>query len=263
MQIRRLFLLYFSPTGHARRVARMLAGGLRASGLPIDEIDVTDKWDREEPREFGPGDLVFTAFPVYFGRLPLPLQTLDCWSGNGALAVPVAAYGNRAYEDALREAADRLRALGFTVPAAAAFATEHNQSRLICPGRPNDEDRPGIEAFARRVLEKVASADEDALCVELPGEGEYRPYGRMPAVPQPDEICRHCGRCVEVCPMDIIDPTTMTVREPDQCIGCRACTAACPDNARHYPAPVEARIAELMASIHEKNPEHKPTVVFL
>ena len=94
MQIRRLFLLYFSPTGHARRVARMLAGGLRASGLPIDEIDVTDKWDREEPREFDPGDLVFTAFPVYFGRLPLPLQTLDCWSGNGAFAVPVAAYGN-------------------------------------------------------------------------------------------------------------------------------------------------------------------------
>ena len=63
--------------------------------------------------------------------------------------------------------------------------------------------------------------------------------------------------------MDTIDPTTMTVREPDQCIGCRACTSACPDNARHDPAPVEARIAELMASIHEKNPEHKPTVVFL
>lgn len=262
MQISRIFLLYFSPTGHSRRVARMLTGGLRSSGLPIDEVDVTDKWDREEPREFGPGDLIFFAYPVYFGRLPLPLQTLDVWQGNGALAVPVAAYGNRAYEDALREAADRLRACGFKVPAAAAFSTEHNQSKLICPGHPNDEDRPGIEAFAHAVLERITAAESPAEAL-LPGEGNYRPYGKMPAVPQPDEICRHCGRCVEVCPMDIIDPISMVVNDPAGCIGCRACTAACPDNARHYPAPVEARIAELMAAIHEKNPAHKAPAVFL
>ena len=77
------------------------------------------------------------------------------------------------------------------------------------------------------------------------------------------EKCVGCNFCVEVCPLDIIDPISMVVNDPAGCIGCRACTAACPDNARHYPAPVEARIAELMAAIHEKNPAHKAPAVFL
>ncbi len=264
MQINRITIIYFSPTGRTRRVARMLPAGLKASGLPISECNITDKWTRERARTFGAGDLVFFAVPVYYGRVPLPLQTLENLTGEGAVAVPIAVYGNRAYDDALRELSDVLAKSGFVTAAAGAFAAEHNQYPALGAGRPDECDRAAIAAFAEAVLQKLAaSPSAEAARITLPGEGDYRPYGGLPVAPIPDEICRRCGRCVDACPVDIIDAMTMLATDPALCIGCRACTAACPDGARHYPAPVEARIAELMKGIAEKNMAPKSPVTFL
>jgi len=46
------------------------------------------------------------------------------------------------------------------------------------------------------------------------------------------ESCRHCGkaRCIEACPVDAISRTEegWVVVDRSECIGCRACSAACP-----------------------------------
>ena len=55
----RILLVRFSPTGHTRRVMRFLATGFAGSGLLVNELDVTDRYDREEARSFNPDDLVF------------------------------------------------------------------------------------------------------------------------------------------------------------------------------------------------------------
>ena len=57
--------------------------------------------------DFGPDDLVLFGVPVYGGRIPSPaVQTLRRMQGSRTPAVLVAAYGNRAYDDALLELAD-------------------------------------------------------------------------------------------------------------------------------------------------------------
>ena len=116
MSPNRFIVARFSPTGRTRRLMSMIAQGLAGTALPVEELDLTDRWEREEARTFGKGDLVFLGVPVYFGRVPLPMQSLAKWTGNGAAAVPVAAYGCRAHEDTLRELAAVLRAAGFVVP---------------------------------------------------------------------------------------------------------------------------------------------------
>ena len=99
----RISILYFSPTGGTRRVARMLLAALRSARLPLEEINLTPFEARRKRRTFGPGDLVLVCVPSYYGRVALPMQNLNRLSGEGALAVPVAVYGNREYDDTLRE----------------------------------------------------------------------------------------------------------------------------------------------------------------
>lgn len=91
MSPNRIIVARFSPTGRTRRLMSMIAQGLAGTALPVEELDLTDRWEREEARTFGKGDLVFLGVPVYFGRVPLPMQSLAKWTGNGAAAVPVAA----------------------------------------------------------------------------------------------------------------------------------------------------------------------------
>ena len=172
MSPNRIIVARFSPTGRTRRLMSMIAQGLAGTALPVEELDLTDRWEREEARTFGKGDLVFLGVPVYFGRVPLPMQSLAKWTGNGAAAVPVAAYGCRAHEDTLRELAAVLRAAGFVVPAIAtgvdlvvhcrrdADGHRYVEEIVETTGRTDDqvvETRPVYRAGLRAGRERVAS----------------------------------------------------------------------------------------------------------
>lgn len=46
------------------------------------------------------------------------------------------------------------------------------------------------------------------------------------------ELCNGCGRCADVCPMDVLRVDVMThkpaVRYPEDCMTCFACEEICP-----------------------------------
>lgn len=266
----RISILYFSPTGGTRRVARMLLSALRSARIPLKEINLTPFEARRKRHTFGAGDLVFICVPSYYGRVALPMQNLDALSGEGALAVPVAVYGNREYDDTLRELSGILSGRGFVTTAAAAFIAQHSQCPELGEGRPDANDRARIEAFARDVLAKLASVagdDLDGLAIKLPGDenAPLRPYLPTPAAPvlAHPERCRHCGECAAHCPQDIIDPLSFAVTEPEECILCRACMASCPEGARDLPEPVRSAVAQRMAAIRDANLARKEPSVFL
>ena len=264
MNISRICVLYFSPTGRTRRVARYLTEGLRPKKITIESMALTDKVDRETPRDFAPDDLVFVVTPVYFGRVPLPMQALPQWTGNGAAVVPVVVYGNRQYEDALRELSDVLTQSGFKTVAGAAFIAEHNQIPTLAQGRPDMEDRKTIAGFAQEALQKVLQAESIAdILLSVPGEGDYRPYPGLPTAPVPPEGCRHCSMCADVCPVDIIDPKTFTATDPSKCIGCFACIEVCPEHERHFPSPVKEAMRAKVAKMAEANAERKEPTLLL
>lgn len=264
MELKRIFILYFSPTGGTRRVARILLDAARKSGAFLEEADLTPPEAREEALEFEAGDLVFWAAPSYGGRLPKPFHDYRGFAGRSAWGVPVAVYGNRHFDDQLAEMQDVMEACGFTVPAGAAFIARHNQHPLLGAGRPDAEDRKAVESFVGLVIEKIRAADAHSdLRVTLPGHRPYKPYGKVAAAPEVvhPEKCHHCGECAESCPMGIIDPITMKVTDAGQCIGCRGCIEACHYGARHFPDAVAAAIAAKLETIYQANTERKaPTI---
>ncbi len=266
-----LHVVYFSPTGGTRRVARRLLAAARTAlpGFALFEHDLTLPEDRSGVQRFGPDAVVLFAVPVYFGRMPAILRGFRGLAAEGAVGVPVAVYGNRHYDDALRELGALMTEEGFTVAAGAAFIARHSQWPSLGAGRPDDADEALMGKFLVDLAKKLKAAadagDEAMLAVKLPGEGEMHPYGVIPTPPRvldPKDCCR-CGSCAEKCPAGIIDPMDFTVTEPEECLGCRACITACPNGARNYPEPFASGIAARMAQIAAANTEPKKPEVFL
>ena len=102
--MKNLSAVYFSPTGGTRKAVLNLAAGM---GGDIEEVDLCAL---KGERGFGPEDLVIVGMPVFGGRIHgFAAKLLKQCRGNGATAVTVAVYGNRAFEDALVELNDALK----------------------------------------------------------------------------------------------------------------------------------------------------------
>uniref|UniRef100_UPI00345C7178 flavodoxin family protein n=1 Tax=uncultured Intestinimonas sp. TaxID=1689265 RepID=UPI00345C7178 len=134
MDVERVWQVYFSPTGGVERATAVLAEELgRALGAPVETFDFTLPQARTGTRRYGPGDLVVFGTPVYAGRVPnkiLPFVQ-EGFLGEGALAVPVAVFGNRSFDDALAELRNTLEGRGFHTVAGAAVAARHALSQTL------------------------------------------------------------------------------------------------------------------------------------
>ena len=101
---------FFSPTGSSRALSLAAAATLACELTePCGESwDWTFPEGREAARACDAEDVLVFAFPVYAGRIPqLLIPVLSRLQGGGARAVVLAVYGNRHYDDALREAVDK------------------------------------------------------------------------------------------------------------------------------------------------------------
>ena len=247
MTIRSVTAMSFSPTGTTRRVVSRIAEVLSAEvcrGRAPAHRDFTLPGARREGASFREGEVVVFGVPVYGGRVPrVLLEYIRTVRGRGALAVAVTVYGNRDYDDALIELADLLDSQGFLVAAAAAFIGEHSYSKVIAPGRPDEEDMALAAEFAARVARKIW----DGAPIERAAAKGNRPYRELPvprnergevidlsrAKPQTSPACQQCGKCVEVCPMGAIDPDDVSAIV-GECIRCNACVKACPSEAKSF-----------------------------
>ena len=113
-------IICFSPTGGVEKVAQLIANELKVAA-PYDYTT------RGYEVSFSSDDLVFFCFPVYGGRIPTPMyDRMNYVHGNGAKAVLVAVYGNRAVEDALLEMSDLCLNRGFKVVGGAEMIAPHS-----------------------------------------------------------------------------------------------------------------------------------------
>lgn len=244
MDVKRVWAVYWSATGTTETVVSRVAETLSQCLIcPMQTLNFTLPASRERDYSFGEGDLVVCGTPTYAGRVPnvlLPFLT-EKIHGDGALAVPLVLFGNRNYDDSLKELRNILEADGLRTVASGAFVGQHSFSKILGAGRPDAADLKLAEEFARKIADKVNHLTEISPQREAeelrpyytPRDRHGNPIDIRKVKPNTSDACDNCGLCARLCPMGSIDPSdgrTIT----GICIKCCACEKNCPRGAKYF-----------------------------
>lgn len=229
----RIYQIQFSPTGGTQAVLRFLGAPF---GEPEAILDLTDPQTDLSRFSFQKEDVCLAAVPSYGGRVPdLAVKGLEKLTGNGALAVPVVVYGNRAYDDTLLELRDCLIRQGFRCFAAVAAVAEHSIMRQFGTGRPDAADALELNSFGeaiKKALARISSGGQDLPPISVPGHFPYIDHKPSALIPLPGPDCSGCGKCARLCPAQAIDPQDPANTDRERCIACMRCVSVCPSHSR-------------------------------
>lgn len=252
-----IYELVFSATGRTEAVMEHITGQFPGEKIRVDlSSPGLDGSDIVFSRE----DLCVVAVSVFEGRLPLPaLRGLRRLQGNGASAVLLTVFGNRAVDDCLVELEDALRQQGFLPCAAAEAVAQHSILTQVCPDRPDAQDIRQLEGFGKTIW---AGWQENRLSGQLTLPGN-RPYGQMSGIsfkPKGNSRCTGCGLCAAGCPMEAIPKENPRLTNRDACITCMRCVSICPQSARDFPKPLVSFFHFLM---RDRFRQRKPNRLYL
>ena len=221
--------IVFSPTGGTEKVSDLFT---KAFCGESSHIDLADRSKDFSAYSFCGEDVCIVSVPSYGGRVPAAAASrLGRMKGNGAKAVLIVVYGNRAYEDTFAELQDILEAAGFSCAAAVAAVAEHSIMRQFAAGRPDAEDEKELADFAGSVRARLDTWSGQSR-LTLPGNRPYREFGGVPLKPRAGKNCVRCGLCAEKCPVGAIPSDTPSETDAAKCISCMRCIAVCPGKAR-------------------------------
>ena len=238
-----VFEIVFSPTGGTERVSGLVTGALDGNTVTVD---LTDSGQDFHGVSMTKDDVAVISVPSYAGRVPaVVVDRLGMVRGNGARAVLVCVYGNRAFEDTLVELEDVAKSAGFRVVAAVAAIAEHSVARQFAAGRPDAQDVAQLAEFAQRIRQKLL--DGDMSEPSIPGNRPYKQAGGHSMVPQTTEDCVSCGACTASCPVCAIDKDDPKQVDGEVCVSCMRCVAVCPRGARKLDPNKLAAVTQMLS----------------
>lgn len=260
MQINRVKLLYFSPTGNVGRTLKKIAEGIDCETL---EYDLTPFHARWKKYPFTSEDFVLIGMPVYRGRIPpIAVEFFRGIIADNTPAVFVVSYGNREYEDALLELQTICGEKGFRGVAAAAFIGEHSCSADIGSGRPDGLDEEKALLFGRRIKEKYNGITGVSFLPELQVKGKF-PYVQpreLLFAPATNNCCNNCGLCSLSCPVSAINPADPGEIDLYRCLGCFRCIRNCPQKAKYSD---NGKLNDLIARLNETCTARREPEIFI
>ncbi len=244
MIIDKLVKIYFSPTNSTQKIVCTIAKSWGVAGQRnINLNSLTERYNFK--LKLQPDEAVLLGIPVYEERIPdLLYPVLSKIKGNGQLMVPIVTYGNISAGIALKQLTTMMRNQGFNIIAAASFIGEHSFSHKdikIAVGRPDSKDLGIANSFGTQIKEKIESIENIKDTPELNINGKLSYMGKL--LPRHSEmtfshapvidptLCKKCKKCLEICPVNAIDPESLISRDK-LCIRCFACVKLCPNNAR-------------------------------
>lgn len=210
------YAIFFSPTGGTKKVTEILSDCLEN----VQYVDITVK---PQIPELTSDDKCIISVPSYGGRVPaVATERLRAIRGNGAKAVAVVVFGNRAIDDTLAELKGELDDAGFVTVAAMEAVAEHSMIRDFGAGRPDAQDGAELRDF-------MAKIDWAKTVSTVPGTRPEKSAGGMAMAPKAGKACTECGLCAAECPVGAsLGKTT----DKTKCIGCMRCVSVCPVGAR-------------------------------
>jgi len=145
--------IVFSPTGGTKKVSDLFTKSFCSESI---QIDLSDRNKDFSAFLFHEKDICIVSVPSYGGRVPaIAVSRLQQMKGNGAKAILIVAYGNRAYEDTFTELQDVLEDSGFLYIAAVAAIAEHSIMHQFATGRPDLQDEKQLANFAASIHSKI------------------------------------------------------------------------------------------------------------
>lgn len=233
------YKITFSPTGGTQKVADILAAELAQTSKTVDLL--------EDIREtvFTEDDLCLIAMPAFGGRVPsICEQRMEKLQGNGAKAILVAVFGNRAIDDTLLEMKEVAVARGFVPVAGIEAVAEHSIIRKFGAGRPDEGDLLELKNFAEQIKGALTEGSF-AADLTVPGNVPHKARTASALIPYGGSACNSCGICVWKCPVRAIPSNDPKSVDRETCISCLRCIAICPRKARKLDP-------ELMAGAEKK-----------
>lgn len=243
--MKKIILVYFSPTKTTETVLKAISQGLaqslNISGSAITAVNFTCPEIRDTVlAPFDDNDIVLLGAPVYAGRLPADAADFfKKLTASNTPAILTVVYGNREYDDALLELKDIASACGFIPVSGSAFIGEHSFASADIPvamNRPDENDLKMAADFGNNTgdLLKKTNDLKKIAALKVPGNFPYKD-GMGTGTPDFIEVtdeCTNCGTCATVCPSKAIDAENGFATITAQCIRCCACIKACPEQAR-------------------------------
>lgn len=255
---KRLICIYFSATDTTLKYVHSF---VKALGHSIDiDINLADNLSADLPN-INSDDLVVIAAPVYGGRLPHQVSSrFKELSGNHSKSVALVVYGNRDYDDALLELTDILRKADFELIGAGAFIGQHSIFPKVASSRPDKEDLDMLERFANECRCAIQTGAKGLLTIK--GKRPYKKIAGVPLSPSGDaDICNHCGKCVNKCPVGAISLDEPYKTDSNLCMSCGRCIMVCPKQTRKYSGVKYKLIGSVFTAAYSKRREPEFFVV--
>jgi len=249
-----VYNIYFSPTGGTKKVSDIISCTISENFF---DIDLVKKGTFEN--SFEENDICIFSVPAFGGRIPHnACDKIKTFKGNGAKAVLVAVFGNRAIDDTLLELYDITISAGFNVVAGIEAVAEHSLVRMFGKGRPNDSDKAELEEFAMDICKKLEKGDITAP--ELPGNRPYKEFKSSGMSLVVDNTCVNCRKCARECPVEAIPKDNVRTVDGDKCFSCMHCVSVCPKNARHNSQEATKALEE---RLRERCTVTKPNILYI
>ncbi len=145
----KIYEITFSATGRTQKVTDIISSVFEGDKT---RVDISNPNFKDKIYEISQDSFCIVSVPVYNGRVPTPaVDNLKNIKGNGATALLVAVYGNRAIDDCLLELKNILAEQGFKCKAAISAVAEHSMMPQFATNRPDDEDKKELIGFARKI----------------------------------------------------------------------------------------------------------------
>lgn len=141
------------------------------------------------------------------------------------------AYGNRAFDGAIRDLHDATQAAGFMPAAGIAAIAEHSLAPMLATSRPDRTDCASLEEWVKRIADFESSGMKLSVA---PGKyPEWLIPEGISLLPVTDmNKCVECGICAQVCPTGAFPVEHPSETIASECIFCGACAKFCPEKAR-------------------------------
>lgn len=248
-----LYEIVFSATGRTQKVVDILSS---VFSKEKNRIDLSDYNMENKTYTLSEDCFCIVSVSVYGGRVPVPAANrLRNINGNGANALLVAVYGNRAIDDCLLELKDILTEQGFKCRAAISAVAEHSMMPQFGANRPDDKDKEELKKFAMQIKEKL---EKNTLSesINVPGKTPYVKASNMPLKIHVNKNCIKCGKCARRCPVGAIPLDNPNTTDSKKCITCMRCIDECPQKARSLPSVTMSIISNAMKSKFEGRKEN-------